>query len=594
MIVLKFGGSVLTREQDLADTTHEIYRWVREGWRVIAVVSALGKTTDRLLAQGHHYGVAPDPASLAALVATGELTSAALLGLALGKAGIPAEVLDAARLALKTQGPVLDSEPIDVDVSELRRTLDRVPAIVVPGFLGRDADGRTTLLGRGGSDFTALFLAQHLNARCRLVKDVKGLYERDPAKPGPLTRRFRTLSWDDALKLDGRIVQHKGVRFAREHGLEFEVGAINGADVTIVGRHAIDTAIANESIPPPLRVALLGLGTVGFGVYQHLNRRSDLFDITSIAVNNPKRHADNGVPLYLLTTDSARAARSDCDVIVETIGEPIVSRALIETALRSGKHVVTANKAVIAEHGPELRLIAHDHGVQLLYSASVGGAVPLIEAVSRLAHEAPIDSIEGVINGTTNAVLDRLAAGSSFDDAVRDAQIDGFAEADPTRDLDGTDAADKLRVLVRHAFGVELRATEIAQTGIVGVDPEAISGAVRRGRRIRLLAKAQRTATGVRAVIAPTELDLAHPCAATSGESNSLVITTGARQEVVTGKGAGRWPTAESVVADLMSLARLPHHLGTPRRLTDAIHVRTHSASNSISSNASPPTVEVA
>jgi len=520
VIVLKFGGSVLTREQDLADATHEIYRWVREGWRVIAVVSALGKTTDRLLAQGHLYGVAPDPASLAALVATGELTSAALLGLALGKAGIPAEVLDAARLALQTQGPVLDSEPVDVDIAEIRRTLDRVPAIVVPGFLGRDVNGRTTLLGRGGSDFTALFLAQRLNARCRLVKDVKGLYERDPAKPGPIASRFRALSWDDALKLDGRIVQHKGVRFARDHGLEFEVGAINGADVTTVGPRAIDTAIVNEPVPPPLRVALLGLGTVGFGVYQHMNRRSDLFEITSVAVNNPKRHADNGVPLYLLTTDSARAARSDCEVIVETIGEPIVSRALIETALRSGKHVVTANKAVIAQHGPRLHEIAREHGVELLYSAAVGGSVPLIEAVTRLSRETRIESIEGVINGTTNAVLDRLASGSSLEDAVRDAQIAGFAEADPTRDLDGTDASDKLRILIRHAFGVELSASEIAQTGIVTLQPAAVADAVQRGRRVRLLAKATRTATGVCAIIAPTELDLAHPCATTSGESN--------------------------------------------------------------------------
>lgn len=566
VIVLKFGGSVLTREQDLADATHEIYRWVREGWRVIAVVSALGKTTDRLLAQGHLYGVAPDPASLAALVATGELTSAALLGLALGKAGIPAEVLDAARLALQTQGPVLDSEPVDVDIAEIRRTLDRVPAIVVPGFLGRDVNGRTTLLGRGGSDFTALFLAQRLNARCRLVKDVKGLYERDPAKPGPIARRFRALSWDDALKLDGRIVQHKGVRFARDHGLEFEVGAINGADVTTVGPRAIDTAIVNEPVPPPLRVALLGLGTVGFGVYQHMNRRSDLFEITSVAVNNPKRHADNGVPLYLLTTDSARAARSDCEVIVETIGEPSVSRALIETALRSGKHVVTANKAVIAQHGPQLHKIAREHGVELLYSAAVGGSVPLIEAVTRLSRETRIESIEGVINGTTNAVLDRLASGSSLEDAVRDAQIAGFAEADPTRDLDGTDASDKLRILIRHAFGVELSASEIAQTGIVTLQPAAVADAVQRGRRVRLLAKATRTATGVCAIIAPTELDLAHPCATTSGESNSLVISTKEGQEVVTGKGAGRWPTAEAVVADLLSLARLPHHLGTTRR----------------------------
>jgi homoserine dehydrogenase len=259
--VLKFGGSVLAREHDLARAVHEVYRWVREGQRVVAVVSALGRTTDRLLAQAHHYGPEPDAAALAALVATGEQTSAALLGLALDRAGVPAEVLDAARIGLRTSGPVRDAEPVGVNSGVIVAALERVPVVVVPGFLGRDEQGRTTLLGRGGSDFSALFLAHALGAeRCRLVKDVAGLYEHDPARPGPLARVYRELSWDDCLRLDGRIVQHKAVRWARERGVGFEVASLNGTRATVVGECPPRLGPTDAEGLPPMRVGLLGWG----------------------------------------------------------------------------------------------------------------------------------------------------------------------------------------------------------------------------------------------------------------------------------------------------------------------------------------------
>ena len=176
--VLKFGSSVLRGEEDLSQTVHEIYRWIRAGDRVLAVVSAFGVETNRLLEQAFRYGENPNDDAVAGLVSTGEATASALLRLALDRAGIPSTVLDAARISLRTEGPVLDAQPCDVDTVQIWQAFAEVPVCVVPGFVGRTRRGVPSLLGRGGSDLTALFLGQRLGAtRCRLIKDVKGLYE---------------------------------------------------------------------------------------------------------------------------------------------------------------------------------------------------------------------------------------------------------------------------------------------------------------------------------------------------------------------------------------------------------------------------------
>jgi homoserine dehydrogenase len=234
-IVVKFGGSVLLDELHVRAAAEEVARFVRDGQRVIAVVSALEGTTDALLQRARAYSPRPHEFATALLLATGELTSTALLGLALDTLGVRVETLDASGVGLRTAGDPLDSSPTSLDTHAVREALTRVRAIVVPGFVGKDDHNRTTLLGRGGSDLTALFIAQQLGAACRLVKDVDGLYEWDPAKPGPEPRRFASLSWQGALDLDGTIVQHKAVRWARDHRLAFEVGSLGATHVTRVG-----------------------------------------------------------------------------------------------------------------------------------------------------------------------------------------------------------------------------------------------------------------------------------------------------------------------------------------------------------------------
>lgn len=238
-VVLKFGSSVAPSERELPRIVSEIRSWRESGHNVVAVVSAIGGATDALLAHAQQFGATGKPGAdfaLAAYVATGEAQAVALLGLALARAGVDAHITDAAGVSLRTQGPPLDASPVSLDRHRVEEALAGSGVVVLPGFVGRDELGRTTLLGRGGSDLTALFIAHQLGARCRLVKDVDGLYDRDPASAPASSpaRRFDRVTHDAVLALDEGIVQHKGVRYARDHGLSFEVAALGRPDATLV------------------------------------------------------------------------------------------------------------------------------------------------------------------------------------------------------------------------------------------------------------------------------------------------------------------------------------------------------------------------
>lgn len=555
VVVLKFGSSVLPDEASLPIAVHEIYRHVRAGRKVVAVVSALGDTTDRLLARAQGYVPRPDDGALAAWVATGEAQAAALLGLAVDRAGLPVTVLDSGAIGLRTDGPALDAAAVGLDDAAITRALAAGPVLVVPGFIGRDVSGRATLLGRGGSDLTALFIAAQVGAeRCILLKDVNGLYDRDPAVEAG-AQRYRRVSYDDVLALSEGIVQHKAVRFARARGLEFSVAGIGRDDGTLVGPGPSEFYAEARPAHQRLRIALLGLGTVGRGVFDLVVARPDLFEVTGIAVRDVERHMRAGAPRELLTTDPWSVVAGEADIIIETIGGPSPARELIEQALRRGRDVITANKAVIAAEGERLEHLAAIGGGRLLFSAAVGGGVPVVEAARRVAAGPGVESIEGVLNGTTNFVLDRLADGVSLEDAVNLAQALGFAEDDPSADLDGLDAANKLAVLASVSFGAALEPARVQRTGIRGVTVAEAAEARRTGGAVRLVARLWRDAGVVRAEVGPAMLPGGHVLAGAKDERNSVVIRAiGGGETVVSGRGAGRWPTAESVLGDVFEL----------------------------------------
>ena len=296
---------------------------------------------------------------------------------------------------------------------------------------------------------------------------------------------------------------------------------------------------------PPLRIALLGCGTVCGGVLAHLLARPDLFQVTGVLVRN--LFCDRGgLPRHLFTTDTDELLGRGTDVVVEVLGGREPAGRLIRESLKLGRSVVTANKALLAEEIGPLSKLAARSGAFLLYSASVGGALPALETVRRAAALGPIRAVSGVLNGTCNFVLDRCRVGSSFEEAVAEAQAAGYAEADPTLDLDGSDTAQKLALLIREAFGVHLRWDEIPRQGIEERPP---------GKTVRLVAACERTADGLAASVRPLELSAEHFFARATGAGNALRIEMedGSLTEL-TAQGAGRWPTSASVLADLQDL----------------------------------------
>ncbi|HEY2974633.1 MAG TPA: homoserine dehydrogenase [Pyrinomonadaceae bacterium] len=567
--VLKFGSSVLRSEADLPKVVHEIYRAWREGQQVIAVVSAFGDTTDQLLRRAENLCGQPDKSALATLLATGESASSALLVLALSRAGIPARVFDAAQIGLRTTGGRLDADPISVDsarlVSESRRSV-----VVLPGFVGRGESGDTTLLGRGGSDLTALFLAHRLSARCVLVKDVNGLYTSDPACRAVCASRFAEASYKTAAQVGGSVVQLKAVRFAEANRLRFSITSIGSGKATEVG--PITDRLDNDAEPSePLRVALLGCGTVGGGVYQRLAAMPELFTVVGVGTRTGKGPSAVGVPSNLDTSDLEALVERPCDVVVELIGGTKRAAALVESSLRLGRNVITANKALMAStDGDALEILAEEAGASLRYSAAVGGVLPALETVNRAKMVGPLKGFSGVLNGTCNFVLDRIAAGASMSTAVRDAQDLGYAEAQPQFDLSGIDAAQKLILLTRAAFGISPRLESIPRKGIEELNNQKLRQAEQQGQVIRLVARCYVSEKGIESRVEPIALPLNHPLAQTHGAENCLLIEPEVGEPwVISGTGAGRWPTTEAVMADLFDLRRAAQLLETSGELEE-------------------------
>lgn len=225
--VLKFGSSVLERPEDYRCVAGEVVAEVEEGYKVVAVVSAMGRTTDELLAAVDVVTQTPPHSLLVSLLATGEEASVALLSMALAAKGLRATQFTTAELPVYTRGPLEDAEPVRVDTDRIMDALDAADVLVVPGFLGMDETGVPSLLGRGGSDLTALFLGRVLGAEVRLVKDFDGIYPQDP-RLVPDATPFRFLSWEGVNRIGGDVVQVRAVDYAKRHQLGFRVTALGG------------------------------------------------------------------------------------------------------------------------------------------------------------------------------------------------------------------------------------------------------------------------------------------------------------------------------------------------------------------------------
>lgn len=554
-IVLKFGGSVLRDEADLPLAVHEIYRHWRQGYRVLAVVSAFEGTTDALLARTEKYGPDGNDHAVATLLATGEAVTAALLSSALKRSGVHSKILAPHQVGILTKGDPLDGEIVDANVEAVDQALDG-SIVIVSGFVGVNAGGDTTLLGRGGTDLTALYLANELGARCVLVKDVEGLFESNPAASSVRPRRFSTVSYRTTLERGGELVQPKAVEFAAEQGLDFEIASLGSGVATFVGdledSFASDVA---EELRRPLKVALLGCGVVGFGVYERLRAMPQKFEITGVVNLRRERAVERGIEPTLIRGDAVELIEGDCDVVVELIGGKHAAGQFIRHALSNGKGVVSANKALISENDISLHKLADSADVSLRYSAAVGGVLPALETAQRLARTSRPTLIRGIINGTSNFICGRLEDGEDFQDSVKAAQAAGFAEADPTLDIDGSDAAQKLVLLARNAFGSDIVFDDIPRRGLeIASGAEALA-ARDSGRSFRVVAECRADGGEVTASVAAVSLDASDPLANIHGAENLLLFETedGGRH-LIRGRGAGRYATAEAVLGDIFDI----------------------------------------
>lgn len=316
----------------------------------------------------------------------------------------------------------------------------------------------------------------------------------------------------------------------------------------------------------PLRIGVCGNGTVGGGTIELLSRHGELLsaragrELRLQRIGARRERDDCPVPDVPVHRDLLEVAQADdVDVVVECIGGTGLAKELVERAISNGKSVVTANKALIAEHGNTLLRDAEASGVSLLFEAAVAGGIPIIKALREGMAANRIDSVAGIINGTGNYILTEMGGGNRpFADVLAEAQRLGYAEADPTFDVEGTDAAHKLAILAAIAFSMPLNFEAVQCEGIGAVTPDDIQFAEELGYRIKHLGIAKRSRKGVELRVHPTLLRKESLLANVDGVLNAVCLEgDAAGPTVYSGAGAGRFPTASAVVADLVDIARL-------------------------------------
>lgn len=317
--------------------------------------------------------------------------------------------------------------------------------------------------------------------------------------------------------------------------------------------------------PSALRVALLGCGVVGTQVARLLIEQADdlasrvgaRLDLIGIAVRDTSVARDAIIDPALLTAD-ATSLVARADIVIEVMGGIEPARTLLLHAIASGASVVTANKALLAEDGPTLYRAADEAGVDVYYEAAVAGAIPIVRPIRESLTGDRIQRVLGIVNGTTNYVLDQMTTlGLGFDEAVRQAQELGYAEADPTADVEGFDAAAKAAILASLAFHTRVTIADVYREGITAITADDVAWAKQTGHVIKLLAICEETEAGVSARVHPALVPLDHPLAGVRGAFNAVFIEAEAAGELMFyGRGAGGAPTASAVLGDVVSVAR--------------------------------------
>jgi homoserine dehydrogenase len=304
-----------------------------------------------------------------------------------------------------------------------------------------------------------------------------------------------------------------------------------------------------------LNIGLFGFGVVGGGLYEVLNRSKLLnASIKSIVVKDPskKRAIESS---YFSFDKSLILNDPEINVVVELINDSEAAYEIVTEALRKGKHVVTANKKLIAEHLDELIVLSRENNVSLLYEAAVAGSIPILRNLEEYYNNDTLSSVQGIVNGTSNYILTQSNKGIAYQEALKQAQELGFAEADPTLDVEGFDSKFKLILLIKHAFGITTTPDEVFNFGITKLRERDVRFALEKGLRIKLLARAEKIGNQVIGFVAPHFVSSDQPMYAVNNEFNAVSVNAlFSDRQVFYGKGAGSYPTASAVLSDISAL----------------------------------------
>ncbi|MDV3257678.1 MAG: hypothetical protein LOX97_07845 [Sphingomonas sp.] len=577
--VLKFGSSVLRTPGDLPRVVGEIYRLARQGDRVIAVVSALEGQTDALIRACEAASGGIPCSGIAEAVSLGEEQAAALLRVACDRIGLEARVARPEEFGISTGGNVLEATPLEVH-GDLPDLFDRSNVLIVPGFVGVHESGCRSLLGRGGTDFSAIFLGGELKADLvRLYKDVDGVFDHDPAGREGTLNRFDEVSWSDCLALARPLLQPRAVEYARWKEQRLAVGGIGSPVPTQVGPQTLPPRAHVRSSSMRLsgatsRIALAGYGTVGQALAERLELEEH-FNISSILVRDPGKWRRFPPPAPL-TTDIEHFCSIPADVTIDLTSCAEIGRAIACLKLGRGLPVVSANKLAIGQHLSDHSRLCSQSGARLYYSAAVGGSAPVLDTVRVAQWSGEIERVRAVLNGTINFILDLLARGIPYPLALESAQLAGFAEEDPSRDLKGADAELKLRIIAAEILGPDAS----FQIEVQPLDPKLIEEIAESGERWLQLSSLVRRGSGLEGrveILPASEVPDFTPPAA---ERNLVEVTTSEGHEWrASGRGAGGAATAEAVIADLFDL--LSH-----RELQELLHTGPRRAEQELSAPA--------
>ena len=318
-----------------------------------------------------------------------------------------------------------------------------------------------------------------------------------------------------------------------------------------------------------VKIALLGFGTVASGVPFLLKENGEKInqsahseiEVAKVLVKDEdekNRLLAAGNDFNFVTNVDDILSDQDITIVVELMGRIEPAKTFITRALEAGKHVVTANKDLLAVHGAELLEIAKEHNVALYYEAAVAGGIPILRTLANSLASDKITRVLGVVNGTSNFMMTKMVEeGWSYDDALAEAQRLGFAESDPTNDVDGIDAAYKMVILSQFAFGMKVAFDDVAHKGIRNITPEDVAVAQDLGYVVKLVGSIEETPSGIAAEVTPTFLPKAHPLASVNGVMNAVFVESiGIGESMYYGPGAGQKPTATSVVADIIRIVR--------------------------------------